>query len=167
MPIALWHEGLLFLLALNSLAMYVAPFFLPDDSYFANFVFCYNGFYTGIKLCLESISYFEFFKYLHSLTLPSKVGFCPLCMNEITRAQEWELDRPVLWLSCCLGWAQRCIFNSINSTQLHQEEPRSHKEGFEAEGDIRFVFGSDVGISVEDVLAMREVILGDQTGQWG
>lgn len=52
-----------------------------------------------------------------------------------------------------------------NSTQLHLEEPRSHEEGFEAEGYIRFVLGSDAGIRVEDVSEMREIISGDQVGQ--
>lgn len=38
------------------------PFFLPDDPYFANFDICYNGSYTDVKICLESISLFEFLK---------------------------------------------------------------------------------------------------------
>lgn len=68
-------------------------------------------------------------------------------------------------LSCCLGWAWRGIFTPKNSTELHLEKPRSHEEGFEAEGYIRFVLGSDAGICMEDVSEMREIILGDQVRQ--
>lgn len=38
----------------------VAPFFLPDDPYFANFDVCYSGSHTNVKICLESTSHFEF-----------------------------------------------------------------------------------------------------------
>ena len=39
------------------------------------------------------------------------------------------------------GWEMR--FYPIDSLQLHQEGPREPMEGFQAEGNIGFVWGSD------------------------
>lgn len=41
------------------------------------------------------------------------------------------------------------------------------QDGFEAEDDIGFVLESNASISMEDMLEMTEIILGDQIGQWG